>query len=199
MGNRHSGCVHRQRAAGRRGLPRGGALGGPTQRVDTHGAHVFLTGDRAFKMKRAVRFSFLDFSTLDLREATLRTELELNRRTAPMLYRRVLPVTRDAAGGLAIDGDGQPVEWLLEMRRFPAEAELDRVAARGGLDLDLAGRLGEEIAAFHDTAEIRPDEGGYAAMREVVQGNAADLEGLVPRWLDAGEVARSERCHPRRA
>ena len=76
-----------------------GALGGSVERVDTHGARVFLVGERAFKMKRAVSFSFLDFSTLKRREAMLRAELELNRRTAPMLYRRVLPVTRDGPEG----------------------------------------------------------------------------------------------------
>ncbi len=158
------------------------------ERVDTHGAHVFLVGERAFKMKRAVRFSFLDFSTLERRETVLRAELELNRRTAPMLYRRVLPVTRDAAGALALDGDGEPVEWLLEMRRFPAEAELDRVAGRGGLDLDLAASLGETIARFHETAEACPDAGGYAAMREIIEGNTGDLARLVPHLLDEDEL-----------
>ena len=110
-----------------------GALGGKVERIDTHGAIVLLAGDRAYKLKRAVRFSFMDFSTPDRREAALRTELALNRRTAPMLYRRVLAVTSEPGGGLALDGSGPAVEWLLEMARFPAEAQLDRVAARGEL------------------------------------------------------------------
>ena len=68
----------------------GGGLGEPVERVDTHGAHVFLGRERAWKMKRAVRFSFMDLSTPEERERTVRAELELNRRTAPELYRRVL-------------------------------------------------------------------------------------------------------------
>ena len=110
----------------------GGGLGAIPERIDTHAAIVLLTPDRAYKLKRPVRYSFLDFTTLERREQTLRHELELNRKHAPELYLRVLPVTADPAG-LALDGNGPPVEWLLEMRRFPAEAELDRVAAATGL------------------------------------------------------------------
>ena len=126
----------------------GGALGKYVERIDTHGAVVLLAGERAYKLKRAVRFSFMDFSTLDLREAALRRELELNRRTAPMLYRRVLPVTREPDGSLALDGDGRPAEWLLEMSRFAESAQLDRVAARGELTEDLAEALALTIDKF---------------------------------------------------
>lgn len=167
----------------------GGALGAPIERIDTHGAVVLLAGDRAFKLKRAVRFSFMDFSTLEKREAALRAELDLNRRTAPMLYRRVLPVTREPGGGLAVDGRGAPVEWLLEMARFPAEAQLDRVAARGELTLALVERLAEEIRAFHARAEPRPGFGGLAGMRAVVEGNEGDLRELTPVVFEESAVA----------
>src|SRR4051794_35614970 len=125
-------------------------------------------------MKRAVRFGFMDLSTRERREAAIRAELALNRRTAPELYRAVLPVTREPDGRLALGGSGEPVEWLLEMRRFPAGDQLDRV----GLTPALVEELAREIAAFHDAAEPRPDRGGSDAMRAVVEGNAADLEGL---------------------
>lgn len=166
----------------------GGALGKCVERIDTHGAVVLLAGERAYKLKRAVRFSFMDFSTLALREAALRRELELNRRTAPMLYRRVLPVTREPDGSLALDGDGRPAEWLLKMLRFPASAQLDRVAARGELTEDLVEALATTVFEFHATAEIRRDRGGYTAMREVAEGNAGDLTSLVPEVLDADHV-----------
>ena len=144
----------------------GGGLGAIPERIDTHAAIVLLTPDRAFKLKRPVRYSFLDFTTLERREAALRHELELNRRTRPELYLRVLPVTAEP-DGLALDGNGPPVEWLLEMRRFPAEAELDRVAAAAGLPDALVDRLAETVAASHAAAPPRPDKGGHAAMREV--------------------------------
>jgi aminoglycoside phosphotransferase family enzyme/predicted kinase len=167
----------------------GDALGGPVERIDTHGAIVLLAGERAFKLKRAVRFSFMDFSTLERREAALRAELALNRRTAPMLYRRVLPVTRESDARLALDGAGSPVEWLLEMARFPQEAQLDRVAARGELGLDLVEVLAGAIFRFHEDAEVRADQGGLAGMRQVVEGNAGDLAGLAPAVVDPAAVA----------
>lgn len=167
-----------------------GALGTPAERIDTHGAIVLLAGQRAYKLKRAVRFSFMDFSTLEKREAAIRAELALNRRTAPMLYRRVLPVTREADGSLALEGAGRPVEWLLEMERFPAEAQLDRVAARGELALPLVETLARTIVRFHEEAERRPDQGGLAGMRTVILGNEGDLRSLVPDPLDAEAVDR---------
>ena len=167
----------------------GGGLGEPVERIDTHGAHVFLGRERAWKMKRAVRFSFMDLSTLAQREATIRAELELNRRTAPELYLRVLPVTRADGGRLAVGGVGETVEWLLEMRRFPAEAQLDRVAARGELTGAVVDRLARVVADFHAAAEPRPEAGGAAGMREVVEGNAGDLASLAPSIFGRDAVA----------
>jgi aminoglycoside phosphotransferase family enzyme/predicted kinase len=172
----------------------GGGLGGPVERIDTHGADVFLVGDRAFKMKRAVRFSFLDLSTRARREAVIRDELRLNLRTAPELYLGLLPVTRDAGGGLALGGSGAPVEWLLEMRRFPADAQLDEVAAREGLADALVDALAREIARLHERAEPRREMGGHAAMRAVLDGNAADLRSLVPDVLPADTVEAVTRA-----
>jgi hypothetical protein len=93
------------------------------KRITTHAAHVFLVGQHAYKMKRPVRYSFLDFTTLDRRKRALAAELELNRRTAPMLYRRLVPVTRADGDRLALAGSGDPVEWLLEMAS-PSAASL---------------------------------------------------------------------------
>ena len=167
-----------------------GALDRGVERVDTHGAIVLLAGERAFKLKRMVRFSFMDFSTLEHRERALRAELALNRRTAPMLYRRVLPVTREPDGALALDGPGQPVEWLLEMCRFPEPAQLDHVAARGELSPQIVERLAAAVAGFHATAEIRRDRGGHAAMRAVIDGNVGDLAELTPGMLDPALIER---------
>src|SRR5436853_5756284 len=92
--------------------------GSAVKRVDTHAAAVFLVGERALKVKRAVRFPFLDYSTLEKRKAACAAELEVNRPFAPELYRRIVPITREADGRLALDGKGEPIEWAVEMRRF---------------------------------------------------------------------------------
>ncbi|MFL5333587.1 MAG: AAA family ATPase, partial [Geminicoccaceae bacterium] len=129
--------------------------------------------------------SFLDFTTLQRRERALRHDLALNRVTAPELYRRVLPVTADPAG-LALDGSGEPVEWLLEMQRFPAEAQLDRIAASTGLSTTLIDRLAATQAAARQT----PDQGGLAAMREITRGNRVDLDAAVPAVFSAEDIGR---------
>ena len=165
----------------------GGGLDAIPERVDTHAAIVLLTPGRAYKLKRPVRYSFLDFTTLERRERTLRHELELNRINAPELYLRVLPVTTEPSG-LALDGPGEPVEWLLEMRRFPAEAQLDRVAAATGLDGTLVDRLAETLARAHAAAAPHSDMGGLAAMREIAQGNRVDLDAAVPAVFTAQAV-----------
>src|SRR3977135_3655155 len=69
-------------------------------RIDTHAASVFLEGDRALKIKRAVRFPFLDFSTLEKRKAACDEEMNINRQFAPQIYRRVVPITKDSDGSL---------------------------------------------------------------------------------------------------
>ncbi|MDH3771786.1 MAG: hypothetical protein OET79_12495, partial [Nitrospirota bacterium] len=179
-----------------------GLSGAPVERIETHAASIFLIGARAYKMKRAVRYSFLDFSTLARRQAVLEAELRLNRRTAPRLYRRVLPITRGANGELVLDGPGEPIEWLLEMERFDQAALLDHLADRGDLTARLIDQLAQEIIDFHATAEIRRDLGGHAGMAEVIEGNAKDLQILAgtilpPETVEAvnrASLAELNRC-----
>ncbi|MBP2290473.1 bifunctional aminoglycoside phosphotransferase/ATP-binding protein [Azospirillum rugosum] len=153
--------------------------GAAVERVDTHAAMVFLAGDRAYKLKRAVRYPYLDFSTVERRHAACVAELALNRRTAPTLYLGVAPVLR-RAGGLALGGDGtaptdQALDWVVVMRRFPADALLERMAERSALTDDLMRALADAVAAFHQAAERRTDGGGATAMRAVVDGNLREL------------------------
>src|SRR6266540_6258081 len=80
--------------------------GDAVKRIDTHAASVFLAGERAFKVKRAVRFPFLDFSTLAKRKSACEAELRINRSFAPNIYRRVVAITRETDGRLTLDGNG---------------------------------------------------------------------------------------------
>jgi aminoglycoside phosphotransferase family enzyme/predicted kinase len=149
--------------------------GHAVERIDTHTALVFLAGTRAWKLKRAVRFDYLDFSTADRRRTMCEAEMRLNLRTAPALYRRVVAVTRAPDGSLALGGTGVPVDWVLEMNRFEQEGLLDRRAEQGRLDLALMAPLGAIVARFHQAAERRADHGGSPGMRWVIDGNAARL------------------------
>src|SRR5262249_18925193 len=103
------------------------------ERMDTHASIVFLAGQLAYKLKRAVQFSYLDYSTAEMRRAACLAELQLNRRTAPELYLEVKAVGRTAAGALSFDGVTAPLDWVLVMRRFDQEALFDAMALRGAL------------------------------------------------------------------
>jgi hypothetical protein len=151
------------------------------RRIDTHGAIVFLAGDRALKLKRAVRFSFLDYSTAERRRIACAAELAINRRTAPDLYLGVRPVLAVSDGRLALGALGEgaaeegAVDWVLEMRRFDDDALLDQRAREGRLDEPTVLALADAIAGFHHAAARRPEHGGHAAMTRIVQGVLAGL------------------------
>jgi len=162
--------------------------GEPVECIETHASIVFLAGARAYKLKRAVRYDYLDFSTVDKRRASCEAELKLNRRTAPTLYLGVAAVTRDERGVLSIDGRGEAVDWLVVMRRFPQEGLFDRLAARNQLDLSLMPPLTDAIVALYRAAERRRDHGGSRAMSWVVDGNAGSLTSFAPQFFNATAV-----------
>lgn len=164
--------------------------GAAVERIDTHVSVVFLAGARAWKLKRAVRYDYLDYSTADRRRAMCEAEVRVNRRTAPVLYRGVSPVTRRADGSLSIGGVGPPVDWLVEMARFDQGGLFDRLAAAGRLPLELMSTLARAIAAFHGAADRRTDQGGWHAMRRVIDGNAAGFAEEGGGILDPATCAR---------
>jgi aminoglycoside phosphotransferase family enzyme/predicted kinase len=150
------------------------------ERIDTHAAMIFLAGERAYKLKRSIRFSYLDLSTIERREAACRAEVELNRRTAADLYLGVHSVTREDDGSVAFDGAGIVLDWVVVMRRFDQELLFERLAARGALNVALMEQLSAEIARFHAAAEVTPGRGGRASIESVIAGNDENL-ALAPR------------------
>src|SRR5512138_401901 len=145
------------------------------ERMDTHGAVVFLAGERAYKVKRAVAYPYMDFSTLEKRRQCCLRERDINRRTAPHLYLDVVPVTRDGER-LRLGGGGEAVEWVLVMRRFPQEDLLSARAEAGRLTTETVAALADAIARFHATAEQRRDvTAGAAAMEWVLRENGEEF------------------------
>ena len=155
---------------------------------------VFLAGDRAYKLKRSVRYSYLDFSKVALREASCRAEVRLNRRTAPDLYLGVHSIARGDDGSVRFDGSGTVLDWVVAMRRFDQDLLFDRLAARGDLNDALVERLSAEIARFHAAAEPAPGRGGRASIANVIAENddnfAQAPPGAFSRELCAALVRR---------
>ncbi len=173
-------------------LSAGASYGLPAASVEqivTHCSMVFLVGERAYKLKRAVRFSYLDYSTLTLRERFCRAELALNRRTAPEIYLGLRTITRKAGGGLAFDGAGEVVDWVLEMRRFREADLFDRMAEARRLTPALMRSLADIIAAFHAGAERTPERGGRAGLAATIASNHDNL-CLASPPLERAEIDR---------
>jgi aminoglycoside phosphotransferase family enzyme/predicted kinase len=153
--------------------------GAPVERVTTHISELFLTPERVYKLKRAVKLPYLDFSTAERRHRLCDAEVAVNRRTAPALYRGIAPIVRARDGGFAIGELGatpaDAVDWLVVMRRFDESQLLDRLAARGALPAPRVRALADAIAAFHQSAEPVPQAGSAAPLRAVLDESLDEL------------------------
>src|SRR5260370_34408997 len=138
-------------------------------RIDTHAASVFLEGDRALKIKRAIRFPYLDYSTLEKRKAACDEEMKINSLFAPQIYRRVVPITQSNDGSLSIDGDGTPVEFAIEMTRFDERQTFDHLAESGPPDPGLADAIADAIAASHVVAPLAPAEPWIESIQPIIE------------------------------
>jgi hypothetical protein len=89
------------------------------QTIQTHISYVILTGDIAYKIKKAVKFRFLDFSTLENRKKYCNEELKLNQQLCPEIYRDVVPITKEKDNRIMVDGKGEVIEYAVKMKQFP--------------------------------------------------------------------------------
>jgi uncharacterized protein len=144
---------------------------------ETHLSWVILTGEYAYKIKKPIRFEFVDFSTLELRHRCCEAELQLNCRLAPQLYLDVVAIAH-GEHGLQIGGDGTPVEYAVRMRQFPAGAELAALLATDQVSTDEITTLAELLARFHLLAPLAApdaDTNGTQQLLEAVLGNLSQL------------------------
>lgn len=157
--------------------------------VQTHISHVFLAGPFVYKMKKAVRFPFLDFSTRELRAHFAGEEVRLNRRLCPEVYLDVVPVVRRDDGRLSLGGSGEPIEHVVRMRRLPADRLLVALLARDAVrPADLAA-LAALLARFHADAPHGPDVARHATPEAIVARWRDNLAGTMPV---AGVLLRPE-------
>ncbi len=143
--------------------------------ITTHISYVFFAGQKAYKLKRALKLPYLDFSTLERRRAACENEVKLNRRTAPMIYLGVLPVTSSAKDEFAINGEGEIVDWLVEMNRFDDGLLLSKYVQKNSLSSTLIENLAEEIFNFHDNEKPVQNAGGAEFIASIVENNTQCL------------------------
>jgi aminoglycoside phosphotransferase family enzyme len=117
--------------------------------IETHISWVFLVGEHVYKLKKPVRYSYLDFRTLDARHHDCLEEVRLNRRLAGDVYLGAVPLTEGADGSLLVNGKGFVVDWLVHMKRLPAERMLDTLICAGGLHPEALRTVAELLATFY--------------------------------------------------
>ena len=145
----------------------------PVTRVEhlqTHISHLFLGGDLALKMKKALTLPYLDFSTLEKRERFCRRELEVNALFSPEIYLGLSRVARLADGALVLDPPGEAsatVEWLVRMRRFAQEDILANRVAHAPPDAALARKLAIMACTAHRRADVRADTDSFGTLIHV--------------------------------
>src|SRR5262245_48717106 len=153
---------------------------------ETHISHVFLTDDLVYKVKKAVRFSFLDYSTLGKRRHFLNEELHLNRRLAPSVYLAVMPISLDASGW-RLGGWSEPVEYTLVMRRLPERRMLPFLLESGQLTPEMMRAVAEVLAPFHAGAEqIQRGEAFHylSSIQKQWEENLAELQPFLGTLID---------------
>lgn len=165
--------------------------------IATHGAKVFLAGSEAWKIKRAVRYPYMDLSTLEKRRAVCERELEINRLWAPQLYLGCVPVTRERDGRLALGGDGEPVEWAVRMRSFPQSDLLGAIADNRGISSELARNLADMVFDSHVQAQRIEGPRGVERVTQLVTSVSRNLAGmsaiLTPEKTDAFRQRAEQR------
>jgi aminoglycoside phosphotransferase family enzyme len=164
---------------------------------ETHMSYVFLTGDRVYKLKKPVRFPYLDFSTLERREAACRAEVSLNRRLAPDVYIGVAPLTA-SAGGLCIGGGGALTDWLVVMHRLDDRWALEQVLHEHRLETPQLDCLAATLVRFYRHARpVLISSGPHLC--EWSRGLAANRRVLLdPRFGLASAPIRRIDCLQRR-
>ena len=128
--------------------------------IETHISWVVLTGCYAYKIKKPVKYSFVDFSTLEKRRWFCEEEVRLNRRLAPEVYLGIVPITGSPSNPY-IDGHGPPFEFAVKMNQFSSEQEIHNILVSGEKAAACVSQLAERLAQFHDKIEKAGEQSFY--------------------------------------
>lgn len=157
--------------------------------IDTHISKIFLAGDRVYKLKRAVKFPYLDFSSQEQRHDACDAELALNRRTAPELYLEVCAIGRTEDGAIGWEARKAILDWVVVLRRFDQEQLFDSLAKKGSLSPELMQQVVDHIVDFHCRAERRLDHGGAAAIAQIEASNLDCLARAGEGFFEPDQIA----------
>ena len=144
----------------------------------THISRLFFAGDRVYKVKKPVDLGFLDFTDLDRRRHFCEEEVRLNRRLAPQVYLGVVPITAGEDGHLRIGGEGEAIEWAVEMARLPEHRMFSAMLERGEIDNARMNAMVDLLVDFHESAPTGSgvdEHGRLFALMELVEGNFLHL------------------------
>jgi len=150
------------------------------RRAETHTAWVFLTGKRAYKIKKPVNFGFLDFSTLEKRKRFCEREVELNSELSD-LYLGIEPITLDEKDNLKLGGNGKVVEYAVVMKELPQEAMMSHLLAENKIGYGVIDKLAKETARFHKKARTSDEitkEGSLDSVRFNWEENFSQTENV---------------------
>jgi aminoglycoside phosphotransferase family enzyme/predicted kinase len=150
--------------------------------IETHISWVFLTDRYAYKLKKPVRFEFLDFSTPELRHRACLEEVRLNRRLASDVYIAVLPITQNSDGTLKLNGRGKEIDWVVQMRRLPADRALDILLLKRRLVPQDAQSIAAHLTNFYSRLLPKPvnPEVFLQALEHHIRANGAALLDSMP-------------------
>lgn len=162
--------------------------------IETHMAWVFLTTRHAYKLKKPVCYESVDFRSAAARRHFCEEEVRLNRRLAPDVYLGVVPLTLDPRGHLQVGGSGEPVDWLVRMRRLPANFMLDYVLRHGQAGARDMQRVAARLVAFFESLPAVDIDGAAYRDRYARQIAASAHELLQPAWGLPGSHVRLV-CH----
>lgn len=146
--------------------------------MQTHVSYVLLTGDYVYKLKKAVDFGFLDYSTLEKRKHFCEEEIRLNQTGAGSLYLGVVPLTK-TENGVELEGNGEPAEYAVKMRQFPQSALLSDQFEKGLIDESKIKQLATQVAQFHKATKTNEHVRSYGTVAAIRQAFDENYEQTV--------------------
>jgi len=149
--------------------------------IQTHISFVFLTNNHVYKVKKAVNFGFLDFSTLDKRRFFCEKELELNRRICPEIYLEVVPINK--SNGIKVKGSGETVEYALKMKRLPQEKIMTILLNEGKVNKTTINAIAQIVAQFHSQAQTNSEINEFGSLK-IVKTNWDENFAQTTKYID---------------